>query len=59
MGVIQVIDRTSKYVSDVIPTQAKRIAYVASRLAKWSDNNLILANKLSNRKTNTPSGKGY
>lgn len=54
MAKIQVIDRTANHVNDVIPTQAKRGAYVASRIEAWKER-AKLDYKLANGKTSTPN----
>lgn len=54
MAKIQVIDRAENHVNDVIPTQAKREAYVADRIESWSEK-AKLDYKLANGKTSTPN----
>lgn len=54
MAKIQVIDRAENHVNDVIPTQAKREAYVQSRRDAW-DEKAKLDYKLANGKTSTPN----
>ena len=54
MATNQVIDRASKHVKDVIPTQEKREAEVEARIATRTDTTLITENKASKGKTSTP-----
>lgn len=51
---MQVITRLTKSVRDVIPTQARREAYVESRRDNWKQPYILQA-KLATGKTSTPS----
>lgn len=55
---IQVIDRLTDFVSNVVPTQQMREDEVAARIAA-RQNPALLDNKLEHGKTSTPSGNNY